>query len=348
MDSVKISYIGHSCFKLSHDGHSLVIDPYASGYVPGLEDVGEVADSVFCSHGHEDHGAAGQVEMTGNDPNWDIQEIYTDHDDAHGSLRGGNIVRIFKFRELRIAHLGDLGRPLTEEELRMLSGLDCMMIPVGGFFTIGPEEAAAIVEQTAPRVVIPMHYRSDCFGYDVLSTVTEFTDRMENVTFGGHGMSITADMPRQVRVLWPERAPERIMDRAIDLHHAGFNCAQSVIASLGRYTGLDDAIAFAAGGGFGGGFRSGEICGAISGAVMALGMCFPYNDAGDTDARGRIAALTKECVDQCRSTCGAVTCRELLQREGGKGGCDRFIAHCSEIAEKIINENKEKNKNGNL
>lgn len=270
----------------------------------------------------------------------------TDHDDANGRLRGENTVRIFKFGELRIAHLGDLGRGLTEGERAALSGLDCMMIPVGGYFTIGPEEAAAIVEQTAPRVVIPMHYRSDCFGYDVLSPVTEFTDRMENVTFGGYDLTITADMPRQVRALWPERAPERLFDRAIGYHHAGFNCAQSVAASLGKYTGLDEKLAFAAGGGFGGGLRSGEICGAISGAVMALGICFPYDDAEDARAKDRIAALTKECVDKCRSACKAATCRELLQREGGKGGCDRFIACCSEIAEKIIIENienKEKN-----
>ena len=40
-----------------------------------------------------------------------------------------------------------------------------------GYYTVGPEEAQAIVEAIRPRVVIPMHYRSDRFGFDVLAPV---------------------------------------------------------------------------------------------------------------------------------------------------------------------------------
>ena len=50
------------------------------------------------------------------------------------------------------------------------------MLPVGGFYTVGPKEAQAIVEAISPRVVIPMHYRSDRFGFDVLGTVEEFLE----------------------------------------------------------------------------------------------------------------------------------------------------------------------------
>jgi L-ascorbate metabolism protein UlaG (beta-lactamase superfamily) len=35
------------------------------------------------------------------------------------------------------------------------------MVPVGGVFTIGPEEAAKVASQLEPKYVIPMHYRTE-------------------------------------------------------------------------------------------------------------------------------------------------------------------------------------------
>ena len=341
MDTVKITYIGHACFKLSYGERSLVIDPYANGYVPGLADVAESADAVYCSHHHDDHGCTDAVEISGGEPNWTVEELTVPHDDAGGSLRGMNTIRIFSFGSLRIAHMGDIGRELNEDEAEKLSGLDCMMIPVGGYYTIDAAAARRIVERTRPKVVIPMHYRSECFGYDVISEVTDFTDGLDNVTFGGCEMVITGEMIPQVRVLWPARAPERLMDKAIAYHTAGYNCAQSVLAALGKYTGMEEKQALAVSCGFGGGLRSGEVCGAISGAVMALGICFPYDDCGDADSKARIAKLAKDCVARCSAACGAVTCRDLLAKEGGNRGCNRFIARCTNIAEKMIIENKE-------
>ena len=36
---MKITWLGHSCFKVESDGYSAVLDPYADGSVPGLGDV---------------------------------------------------------------------------------------------------------------------------------------------------------------------------------------------------------------------------------------------------------------------------------------------------------------------
>ena len=83
-----------------------------------------------------------------------------------------------------------------------------------------------------------------------------------------------------------------VRDDALRLHSSGYNCAQSVLAALGSYTGLDEKTALAVSGGFGGGVRCGEICGAASGAVMALGLAFPYADGEDSEAKARIAKLT--------------------------------------------------------
>lgn len=130
-----------------------------------------------------------------------------------------------------------------------------------------------------------------------------------------------------------------IGEKAVSYHKSGFNCAQSVFAACGQYTGMDEKIALSVSCGFGGGLRSGEVCGAISGAVMALGMVFPYNESGDQAAKDKIAALAKQCVASCKEKCGAVTCRDLLALEG-KQGCNRFIKECAEIAEEMIKNNQ--------
>ena len=129
-----------------------------------------------------------------------------------------------------------------------------------------------------------------------------------------------------------------IGEEAVRLHAEGFNCAQCVFATCGKYTGLDKDTALAIAGGFGGGVRCGEICGAITGAVMAIGKAEPYNVPGDGAAMTRIAADTKRCISAFRERYGVIRCLEL-KRAGVS--CDELIAFGAETAEKIINESRE-------
>ena len=128
-----------------------------------------------------------------------------------------------------------------------------------------------------------------------------------------------------------------IKEEAVKLHKDGFNCAQSVLCACGKYTGLDDKTALAVSGGFGGGVRCGEICGAISGTVMAVGLAYPFADSADSEAKKRIAGLTKECTADFKDKYGCVRCIEL--KTAGVS-CDELIGHGAELAESIINANK--------
>ena len=87
-----------------------------------------------------------------------------------------NTARIFRFGNTRVAHLGDLGEYPSEAIRTALRGVDALLIPIGGFYTIDAETAKGIVAETAPRCVLPMHYRSERFGYDVLQELSAFTD----------------------------------------------------------------------------------------------------------------------------------------------------------------------------
>ena len=77
----------------------------------------------------------------------EVEELATWHDEVQGAKRGPNTMRIFSAEGLRVAHLGDLGCGLTPEQAEALSGLDALLIPVGGFYTIDAGQAKAVVDQ---------------------------------------------------------------------------------------------------------------------------------------------------------------------------------------------------------
>ena len=174
-EKVLVEYLGHSCFSLTYAGQRIVLDPYADGSVPGLDPVRTDAEFVFCSHEHHDHNGVQGVRLTepAPEPVFQVTELTADHDHHGGSRRGKNIIRIFDFGGQRVAHLGDLGRPLTPEETAKMSGLDLVMIPVGGYYTIDAAEAKQILAQIAPRVAVLMHYRTGGAGYDVIAHIDD-------------------------------------------------------------------------------------------------------------------------------------------------------------------------------
>ena len=207
---MKITWIGHSCFKIVEGGCSIVIDPYDDNYVPGLAPVRESAQVVLASHEHGDHNARNRVSIIpGGEKPFTITKIETYHDPEKGALRGRNTIHIFSAGGKRIAHFGDLGCELTKDQLKELQGLDLAMIPVGGFYTIDAAQAADLVAQIKPAHMIPMHFRAENgkFGFDVIGTVKQFTDRMESVIFtGGSVLDLDNAPEEQVVVLIPKNA----------------------------------------------------------------------------------------------------------------------------------------------
>ncbi len=110
-----------------------------------------------------------------------ISQIETFHDDAQGSKRGMNKITVLESGDLKVAHFGDLGCELTDAQIASLQNLSVLLIPVGGFYTIDGAQAAAIVKQLSPALVIPMHYRDPQagYGYNEIATVEFFADLVE-------------------------------------------------------------------------------------------------------------------------------------------------------------------------
>lgn len=169
---MNITWLGHSCFAVESGGFRIVLDPYTVESYPPLH---THANRVLCSHHHRDHDFVEAVELTEQSGcPFTVETVSTFHDDQCGALRGTNTVHILSAEGLRVVHLGDLGHTLEDEQLAPLRGCDALLIPVGGFYTIDAETAKHVTDAIAPRVIVPMHYRHNGHGYDVIDTVEGF------------------------------------------------------------------------------------------------------------------------------------------------------------------------------
>ncbi len=180
----KLTWYGHSCFGLDFGpGGSVVFDPYSLGSVPGAELPEKLtADLVLCSHQHGDHNAADRVKLTGKKPAFRVTLVDSFHDPDKGAKRGPNAIALVEYEGFRAVHLGDQGCPLTAEQIAALEKPDLLMIPVGGFFTIGPDEAKTILDQLQPRTAVPMHFRRGEMGFNVLSPLEDFLGKAGGYT----------------------------------------------------------------------------------------------------------------------------------------------------------------------
>ncbi len=170
---MKITYNGHACFTVESEGYRIVLDPFRG--VNGFEDISLCAEEVLCSHEHGDHNYREGVQLTeGKTSPFRVQTIDCFHDDKGGSLRGTNKIAVLEAEGKKVAHFGDLGHDLTPEMTAALQNLDCILIPIGGFFTIDAAKAAEIVHTLAPKKIVPMHYKDGEKGLPVLASAEDF------------------------------------------------------------------------------------------------------------------------------------------------------------------------------
>lgn len=164
---MEITYLGHSSFKIKTKTATVVTDPFDPQMV-GFKYSGVEGDIVTVSHNHADHNAyakVGEVKKVLEGPGeYEISGVSimgfpSFHDTKDGGERGKNTIYVIEADGLRIAHLGDLGQMIPDEIVDEMGSIDILMIPVGGFYTIGPKEAVEVCSKIDPYFIIPMHYK---------------------------------------------------------------------------------------------------------------------------------------------------------------------------------------------
>lgn len=216
---MKIRFLGHAAFLITTaDGTKIVTDPYQPGGFGGAIAHGpldESADLVVVSHDHADHNF---VKMVAGDPvvvagpgeqtqrGITFRALATHHDTSRGAERGRNMVRVIEADGMSICHLGDLGHPLSAEDVTGLGSIDVLLVPVGGTFTIDANGATAVVNRLRPRIAIPMHYRSQKVSLNIGPVDDFLADKPRVRRVDGSEIEVTKETlpePTEIVVLQP-------------------------------------------------------------------------------------------------------------------------------------------------
>jgi L-ascorbate metabolism protein UlaG (beta-lactamase superfamily) len=196
--STRLRWLGHSALLLENDGKNVLIDPFLTGNPKAAITADEApADLILISHGHGDHvgDAVAIAKRTGAAvaTNYEIGEWlkqpaqglkrvdglqhgggFTFDDWVHVKLtlafhgsalpdgsNGGNPcgfvltfpdgVKVYDAADTAL--FGDMA--LIGEE-----GIDLALLPIGDYYTMGPDDALRAVKLLRPRYVAPIHYNT--------------------------------------------------------------------------------------------------------------------------------------------------------------------------------------------
>ncbi len=217
---MKIKWYGHAAFLITSDqGIKIILDPYEPGAFGGQLSYGKIkdqADIALTSHDHADHndtkslpGSPQVVKGSGSKTikGISIKGISTYHDPSKGSERGTNTIFNLQVDGIQVCHLGDLGHILSEKEVGEIGPVDILLIPVGGFFTIDVKEATRVAEQIKPKVLIPMHFKTEKCGFPI-APVEDFVKGKPALKRAGTSEATfdKASLPQKMEIIVLEHA----------------------------------------------------------------------------------------------------------------------------------------------
>jgi len=189
---MKITWLGHSCFKLEEStGTTLVTDPYHD-YV-GFEMIDVEPDILTISHSHKDHNCMehiiGSPTVLTRSGFYEIDGVHilgqkSYHDEVKGSKRGENVIFKIRMDGVDVLHMGDIGEECNAMLAESLGACNILIIPIGGVYTIDAQQAKDYVDKIMPDIVIPMHYKTrDCeFDLDKINDFLDLFDE-ENIIY---------------------------------------------------------------------------------------------------------------------------------------------------------------------
>ena len=161
---MEITWYGHSCFRVTERSlPTIVADPYDHtkvGYKP-LKVKGEIVTVSHDAPGHNFvKGVKGtQWELSGPGE-YEIGGIFITGVAIREPKQDRNMVFIFDYDGVAIAHLGDMQKAPTQTQVEAFGTVDVLMVPVGGGNALNAAKAAEVIAMIEPGIVIPMHYKT--------------------------------------------------------------------------------------------------------------------------------------------------------------------------------------------
>ncbi len=208
---MKYTYYGQSCFLLETQGIKLLFDPFIKGNPLAADiDIQSIkADYILVSHGHGDH-LADLVEIAKNTKamvittpeicDWigkqgvekmhgmnygsytfdfgHLRMVWATHSSGlpDGSYGGNPVGFVIQTETHQVYYSGDTGLTLEMKLLAELYQLDYAIMPIGGNYTMDPQDALLAAKMINCDKIIGVHYNT----FPVISIDTEAAQGLFN------------------------------------------------------------------------------------------------------------------------------------------------------------------------
>lgn len=164
---MQIQYFGVSSFRVQTKLATVITDPFdkATGLTPprGAADIlvlGEKGNSLFSAKS----GISGEPFLVEDPGEYDIKGV-TITGIPLKQANGFVTVYLLESEDVKILNLSHIKEfSIKEEELESLGEIDILIIPVGGGNYLNASEAAKVVNEIEPRIVIPSLYATEGVG----------------------------------------------------------------------------------------------------------------------------------------------------------------------------------------
>ena len=134
---------------------------------------------------------------------------------------------------------------------------------------------------------------------------------------------------------------ETRVQKALENHGRGYNCAQAVLCAYADLFGLNETEALKIAEGFGSGMGGmGETCGAVTAAFMLTGLKNSSGSAGDKTTRPETYKQIRDLANAFKAEAGSITCRELKGTTGKPVyPCQKCVETAARLFENALNSN---------
>ena len=187
---VSLKWLGHAAWLIKFKDATVLIDPFLTGNPSAAmkqEDLKGI-DFILVTHTHSDHVGDAftiakrekQAKIIGM---FELYEMAAKEGVESSQLSGMNKGNMVDFGKIKVAlthadhsgeecgvivsadgktiyHAGDTALFRDMKTIHELYNPDVALLPIGGYFTMGPVEAAKAVEWIKPKIAVPMHFNT--------------------------------------------------------------------------------------------------------------------------------------------------------------------------------------------
>ncbi|MFK7792101.1 MAG: MBL fold metallo-hydrolase [Devosiaceae bacterium] len=224
---MQLTWYGQAAFRLVGEegestGKTVITDPYTPdllGYAPIIDP----ADLVIISS-HDDQAHCRADLIRGDPAVLNALDIAVDHDGTSRAagmtvraieaaewehhprgVPGQNGMYRFEMDGLKIAHMGDVGNPLNDEQMAFFEDVDVLLALAGGYLTIELPDLDAMIKKMKPKIVIPMHFRTLTYKPRntmwIESFLSYYADEDVDFAFSHEAKITPGSIPASTRVL---------------------------------------------------------------------------------------------------------------------------------------------------